>query len=202
MLRHGTTDAIVQKIVQSVDEPLNQQGLKEAGVLAERTTALSFAHLVSSPTVRAFQTAQVISKTVAQELIVSELFAERKRPSIFAGCAKNDEKYVAYRALEKEHFLESDWKLDDSESFTELQQRTKDALAYLLSLEGDVCVVSHEYICKFITTYILMGETVTPTVWQSTYRTMKMNNCAITVFKYQAGAWSLITWNDHAHFAE
>ena len=203
LIRHGATDGSVSGVQQSPETPLNIQGLKEAARIAARAEQLNFQTLVSSPAQRALETAEAIGSAVKQEMVLSDLFAERRRPTRFNGWDKKVPEYVAYREAEGVNLHNPDWKFEDSESYTELVERTKAAFDYLEKMSGDIAVVSHEFIAKFFVTYLLSAGTPTPELWAQMYTSLRLTNTGITVFQHSdVTGWQLLTWNDHAHFAE
>ncbi len=202
-VRHGATDGSVGNIQQSAQTPLNDLGVKEASLLAARAGSLQFETLYSSPAARASDTAAAVASITSHSVEVSDLFAERKRPSRFDGWDKTLPEYVMYREAEVANLHEADWKFEDSESFTELTDRTKTAFDLLQEKSGDTMVVSHEYIAKFFATYVLSSGVPTPELWAQMYKALRLSNTGITVFQYSPETnWQLLTWNDHAHFAE
>jgi len=77
-LRHGATDWNRRGLFQGrTDNPLNDDGIAQAHAAAEKLRALALAHVVSSPLLRAVQTAEIIanvaSKTVTLDRGLIEL---------------------------------------------------------------------------------------------------------------------------------
>ena len=63
-VRHGSTDSLEKKISQPDDEPLNERGASQAKELGKRFTNTKIDLVISSPHLRAVQTAKEISKDV------------------------------------------------------------------------------------------------------------------------------------------
>jgi len=75
--RHGETDYNVQKrYTGSTDIPLNANGLQQAKKLADSLSAVEFDMIISSPLLRAKQTAEVIHKLYNVPLVFINEFAE------------------------------------------------------------------------------------------------------------------------------
>src|SRR4051812_18769460 len=77
-LRHGATDWNREGRFQGrTDNPLNDDGIAQAHAAAEKLRAVALGHVVSSPLLRAVQTAEVIanlaSKTVTLDQGLIEL---------------------------------------------------------------------------------------------------------------------------------
>lgn len=70
-LRHGATDWNRQGLFQGhTDNPLNDLGIAQAQEAAEKLRALEFAQIVSSPLLRAVQTAEIIANAAAKTVTV------------------------------------------------------------------------------------------------------------------------------------
>jgi len=86
-VRHGSTDSLEKKISQSNDEPLNQRGLDQAKELGKRFANTKLDLIISSPHLRAVQTAKAINNNVQ----ISELFAEVRKPKEAIGQSKEND---------------------------------------------------------------------------------------------------------------
>jgi broad specificity phosphatase PhoE len=70
-LRHGATDWNRQGLFQGLtNNPLNDDGIAQAHAAVEKLRALEFAHIVSSPLLRAVQTAEIIANAAAKTVAV------------------------------------------------------------------------------------------------------------------------------------
>jgi broad specificity phosphatase PhoE len=70
-LRHGATDWNRQGRFQGrTDNPLNDDGIAQAHEAAEKLRAVSPAHIVSSPLLRAVQTAEIIANTASKTVAI------------------------------------------------------------------------------------------------------------------------------------
>jgi len=66
-LRHGATDWNRQGLFQGrTDNPLNDDGIAQAHAAAEKLRTVALAHVVSSPLLRAVQTAEVIANIASR----------------------------------------------------------------------------------------------------------------------------------------
>lgn len=82
-VRHGQTKGNVEKLVQSPDDPLNENGLLQAARIAERSKNIDFQKIIASDYPRAQQTAQAIAEANGMQIETSPLFRERLGPSQF-----------------------------------------------------------------------------------------------------------------------
>lgn len=66
-LRHGATDWNRKGLFQGhTDNPLNDDGIAQAHEAAEKLRAIEFGHVVSSPLLRAVQTAEIIANIASR----------------------------------------------------------------------------------------------------------------------------------------
>ena len=91
--RHGETDNNVQgRYAGSIDVPLNQNGLQQAEVLAQKLAGITFDVIVSSPMARARMTAETIFVYHPETpLEVIKHFAERS-VGVFEGLTREEAK--------------------------------------------------------------------------------------------------------------
>ena len=75
--RHGETDYNVQKRYSGcTDIPLNVNGLQQAEKLAQKLSDIKFDIIVSSPLLRAKQTAEIIQKSCGVPIVIMDEFSE------------------------------------------------------------------------------------------------------------------------------
>jgi broad specificity phosphatase PhoE len=68
-LRHGATDWNRQGLFQGrTDNPLNDDGIAQAHAAAEKLRSVALGHVVSSPLLRAVQTAEIIANTASKSV--------------------------------------------------------------------------------------------------------------------------------------
>lgn len=62
LIRHGQTELNQQKLIQGrSDHPLNEKGIAQARIAAERLSGVRFGAVFSSPLIRAVQTAKIVA---------------------------------------------------------------------------------------------------------------------------------------------
>lgn len=72
-LRHGATDWNRQGLFQGrTDNPLNDDGIAQAHAAAEKLRDLQLAHVVSSPLLRAVQTAEIIASVADRPVALDQ----------------------------------------------------------------------------------------------------------------------------------
>ena len=65
IIRHGKTELNKAKVLQGrSDFPLNEEGVRQAEEAAARLGDVAFAHVYSSPLIRAVQTAEIVAPQI------------------------------------------------------------------------------------------------------------------------------------------
>lgn len=76
-LRHGATDWNRQGLFQGhTDNPLNDDGIAQAHAAAETLRTIELGHVVSSPLLRAVQTAEIIANVAARTVTIERSLIE------------------------------------------------------------------------------------------------------------------------------
>ena len=202
-VRHGESEGNTGIFIQTAETPLTEKGVEQAKIIANRISNLEFDLLVASTYHRAIQTAEFISKVTKKPFITSDLLVERLRPSEQFNTLQNSlesqksqEQYLAAFVLGE--------KYKDGESYYEITNRAKAALEFLEKLpEEKIVVVSHGMFLRVICAVLLLKKHLNPQNCLEVMSTLKTKNTGITVIeKDENNDWRLVSWNDHAHFAE
>ena len=205
LVRHGETTYNQQELVQDGETQLTEQGQKQALRVAERLQQLDFAHLVVSDYRRTKQTAEPVIKSTGLEPVYSDLFREVRRPSEFFHTSRHTEEYQSFMKAERENFAANpNWHFSDEENFVDASNRAQKAFSFLLELEGDVAVITHGHFMRHMAAQIVSGFTLDGPLWQKMNSAFLASNTGIAVLEYfeDTAHWRIVTWNDHAHFAE
>lgn len=210
LVRHGETLANISHTWQDSTDELSPEGFMQADKLAERLEENTFDQAFCSSFVRARQTAEVVSNRLGISFTFSDLFTEVKNPSCTIGVKQENTpgnvvfEYLQMRdgASDKDNFRH-----EDEETFTELITRGRKALEILAKADGEtVLVVTHGTFMKTLVGLVLSQHEPSRSPSEIFYggRYMQTINTGITVLNYdeEKKAWSLLTFNDHAHFAE
>lgn len=208
LVRHGQSEDNVAPVFQSTDSPLNEQGKKQAGYIAQRIEKLDFDALIASPLTRAKQTADVIAQATGKQPEYSDLFVERIKPAYLNGKPYTDTKANRlWREWEKSLYTPGS-RTEDGESFDDLVARVDKALAFLQGRkEQSLVVVTHGYFLRIIIARVLLGDLLSGETLRNILKATAMENTGLTVLHYRPGfeekpAWRLWIYNDHAHLAE
>lgn len=201
-VRHGESVSNVNNVVQGLDDPLSLKGIEQARVIAERVKHLNASKLISSDAARAHETAKVIEEATGLAIEISPLFREVRRPSSLIGMMRMEETYQAFLKEERSRTGE-DWHFEDEENYHDLLARGTEALGLLEAHEDeDIIVLTHGHFLRFILMMVVMGEDTAPGLWKSFADKFVVTNTAITAMVHTGAEWRVLTWNDHAHFAE
>lgn len=210
LVRHGETRANISHIWQDSTDELTPRGFIQADNLAERLEGNTFDQAFCSSFLRAKQTAEAVSKRLGLNFIFSDLFTEVKNPSSTIG--ESYEKIpgnVVYEYIQKRDSAEDrdNFRLEDEETFSELIARARKALETLAEAEGEtILAVTHGTFMRTLVGVVLSQHEPERSPSEIFYgaRYMQTINTGITVLTYDEvkKVWSLLTFNDHAHFAE
>ena len=142
LVRHGETDGNAARILQRPDVPLNDRGLRQAGQLARRLSALGFARILCSDLLRARMTAAPLAARSGVAIEQSPLLQERNF---------GDLRGMAYAALSEDPFG-PDVRPPNGEDWPTFHARVADAFAFIVSrrrgVNGTVVVVTHGLVCR------------------------------------------------------
>ena len=209
-VRHGETLGNLAKAWQGPNDELSPQGFIQAETLAKRLAELQFDAVFCSSFKRAVQTAEVVAKRTGIAFSSSDYFVEVRNPSSTYGVVQEkvpgNEVYEYIQARDQSADKEN-FRYSDEETIAEVVLRARQALEFLAQSEGQsILVISHGTILKTITSVILSQHDKERPAAEIFYsgKYMQTTNTGITVAMYdEAGeTWSLLTFNDHAHFAE
>jgi ribonuclease H / adenosylcobalamin/alpha-ribazole phosphatase len=197
LLRHGQTLMSVQKrYAGRSDVPLTERGVQQAGAAAKRLASAGVGVIVTSPLLRAVQTAQEVAAAVGAPVVTDEGFRETDFGA-WDGLtfAEVRERWPAEMTA---------WLADPEEappggeSFAEVSQRVTDALHRVLAgQEGQtVLIVSHVTPIKTLVAAALLAPPA------ALYR-MHLDVAALSEIDWYAdGPAVLRSFNDTSHLAD
>lgn len=201
LVRHGNTDSLDNKISQSPDTPLNEQGIKQAEALAKRLKDENFDLIISSSMTRAKQTAQIIGKKFEE----SDLFVERIKPSQVVGKSKTDPEVSAiWNKVEDMYIIDQTWRYSDEENFEDLKLRGEKALDFLINKnKKKILVISHGAFIGVLFGLMMNKDQYDGKMFMKLDNFLWMKNTGISIFNYdEKRGWSIEGWNDRSHWME
>lgn len=185
LVRHGQTDWNFQEIIQGREDiPLNEVGKRQASQSAEALKAEEWDMIVSSPLVRAHETAQVIAHKVGIETIyLDERFVERN-----FGVASGKPVAEVRASI-------STGDVEGMETDEELVERCFLALQDIAerNVGKRIVIVAHSHAIKAILQAILPEEI--------TFQTPLKNAC-ISYVEKKEGTWNVLRYNVAEHIHE
>lgn len=203
-IRHGESEGNIGPVRQDAFSSLSNQGKDQASIMAERCAKLPIDVLLASTMTRAQETAGIIGDRINKEVVSSELFVERRRPSAQTGKPKEDTKVSLIDKEIWNNFGTPGYRHSDEENFEDLRDRARKALAYIASRpEEHIAVVTHGFFMRIIMAYVVFRERLTGKECELFMRTFHMENTGLTILKYMGDdkepPWWIWVWNDHAH---
>lgn len=204
-IRHGESEGNAGISGQSASSPLTEKGRKQAEFVAGRCMKLPVDVIISSSSVRATETAQIIADITNKSTEICDLFTERKSPSEIVGRLNDDLERLRVLNTIKDNFALPGYRHSDEENTDDLKERAKEALSYLAAREEqNILVVAHGFFMRMIMAYVLFGDDLTARECDACARVFHLENTGITVLGYDEKSnpempWWLWMWNDHAH---
>ena len=207
-VRHGQSEDNIAPVFQAPDSPLSEVGKEQAKSIADRVSKLSFEALLSSPFMRARQTAEAIAQATGKKPEYSELFGEAKKPIDLNSKSVDDPKAgEIWRAWQRSLYTPG-VRAEDGENFDDLLARVDQALSYLKEREEkSLVVVTHGFFLRTLVGRVLLGKFLSGDILRKFVSGSSTENTGLTVLRYnvrfgEGSDWRLWIYNDHAHLAE
>lgn len=211
-VRHGESILNAAGIRQSAEGGLSERGKEQAKLTGERMKERAVDTIISSTYERARETTAIINAcfSISRPIEFSPLLIERRNPKEIIGKSIDDLEVRKIVDNIDKSFHGDEYRYSDEENFLDLKKRAKDALDYLAERrEKNILVVTHGIFLRMIVAYILYGEDLTASMYNTLSFSNAANNAGITVCQYKKGLfgptpdkrWSLLAWNDYTHEA-
>ncbi|MCB1157371.1 MAG: histidine phosphatase family protein [Leptospiraceae bacterium] len=192
LVRHGETDFNLHNIVQGggIDSVLNEKGKRQAEALAQRLQGSGFQAdiMFSSPLKRAKETADILAKSLKQEVHTDSLLKE-------ISCGN----FEGQKWTELDPIIVNRVRRDPKETYPggegilHVHQRAEKFIQKMENLPvKSILIVSHGHFLRCFATALLSLEPLfTLQLFQ--------DNCAYSYFKKTEEFYKLIVWNDVSH---
>ena len=132
LVRHGESEINVSDVyMDDSSPPLTEVGKEQSRFLAMRAKNLKFDALIASPFERTKRTAEMIAAETGHDIEYSELFIERTLSRTLIGRSKSDPEAKARADAAWKSSEQDGEKIEGTESFSELKERARKALAFL-----------------------------------------------------------------------
>lgn len=191
-VRHGQSVDNASPVFQSINSSLSEKGRSQAKSIAERLSSVQFETLIASPVQRAKETAQYIAERTDKDVMFSDLFVERIKPTEIDGKPWTDaEANKIWRAWEESLYTPG-LRISDGENFDDTILRVDNALAFLKDrTESTLAVVTHGYFLRQVWWEIKNLITRTSmTLWQKANMEKKVK--CIWGIKLNSPPWKVI----------
>ena len=198
LVRHGQTDYNVQGRWQGfLDIPLNENGLKQAKLLAKSLKDYPIDVFISSPLNRALVTTETVAKIHGMEVAYTD---ERLREINFGDCAglNANEREKRFPAL-MELWKNRPWLVNfpNGESLRDMQYRGRLALEDAVAKYPGktIFIGAHSFINAVVLCSVLGLDT-------QHFPQIAQNNTCVNVLQYEDGLWKIVTMNSMAHLGK
>lgn len=141
LLRHGQTDSNLSGIIQgqSLDVPLNGEGIKQSKKVAELLKG-HIEKIISSDLLRAYQTAEIIGETLGISVETDKRLREMNygvwEGNFFSELMKTQEGRVWMESPSK-------WKIENSETVLDVQKRIVESVREHIQKFDRILFISH-----------------------------------------------------------
>jgi broad specificity phosphatase PhoE len=197
LVRHGESEWNAQnRLCGRSDVPLSEVGRRQATSVAERLKATPFEAFYSSPLLRAFETARLISESVGLEPV--------RDPRLVELDYGQWEGMTLAKVIEGNPEAFGAWDADPAqlappggETGLEAQQRVVSFLDFAAAKhpQGHVLVAFHKTVCRLAICYALG---IAPSEYR---RRLVLHNAALSIIQPRSDGWRLVTFNDTSHLA-
>ncbi|TET34125.1 MAG: histidine phosphatase family protein [Planctomycetota bacterium] len=194
MVRHGETDANVQKIFRGrLDPPLNDRGRLQAEAAGEVLRDVRLSRIYSSPLRRARETAAAIAEATGAEITASEKLIDIDFGD-WQGKRLVEVKEKYFAAYGRWVNSPASAKISGGESLSLVQSRAMDELRDIAGshMEGSIALVSHRVTLKTMMLGILDVDL-------DRFRNIRLNTACISIIEAENGEFSLVRMNDTYH---
>lgn len=206
-VRHGESNSNVDGIHRGSKAELTERGKQQAKDVASRIQRIGVDTLISSPYLRARQTAEIIGEACHLEIEESDLYIERKRPTDVHGLPHA---HPESRAIMKgifDSYTTDGHRHSDEENLDDLKERARTALSFLASHSGEkICVVTHGLFLRVLFASVLDSD-FSGSHLQNALKRLETSNTGISHFVLKEHfdefggetGWVVNQWNDSEH---
>lgn len=202
-VRHGEAEGNKYDFSQSPSTPLTATGRQQAVALAKRFSSLPVDRIISSTMKRAQDTAQYLGDAKGLPVETVDWCHETLKAKSLAGQSRQSTVYQDYLQNERANWANPNWRYEDGENFADILARVERGITWLEAQpETAIVVCTHGRFLRVLVSYLLHQKQLTAELELQTAAVLQDKNTGITWFTNQGQEWQLITWNDHASFAE
>lgn len=172
--------------------------------MAHRIKSVPLEIIISSTLTRAKQTTEIIQEYTQYPVEYSDLFIERQKPHTIIGQRRNDPNILAIEEAWKHSLFNVVDQVDGGDNYITLTDRAQKALQFLQGRpESTIGVVTHQFFFNTIMIKAVLGEAITPEIYQRLQEQYWLENTGIVIMqyhpKYSFSGWRVWTYNDCSH---
>lgn len=198
LVRHGETVYNAQKRVQGfLDIALNENGIKQAKLLAKSLKNYPIDVFIASPLSRAYVTTETVAKLHNMKIAYTDDRLKEINFGDFAGL--NPDEQMEKFPKETQQFYSTPWLVTfpNGENFRDLQYRARAALEDAVAkYHGKTIFIgAHSFVNKVIICSVLGIDL--EHFWH-----IEQSNTCVNVLECNDGVWSLMTMNSVAHLGK
>lgn len=198
LVRHGESEGNAANRYQTGDVLLNDVGRMQAAKRAETLKDKQITRILTSPFVRAYETAQIIHQALDARIPFDryDFLHELEAPTILKGRLKNDPDALIIKAEITANRLDRNYRHSDEETLFMLHQRVLNLLDYLVPFAHEnMLLVSHGGVIRMMLAYLHTQssdhEAVAKHLALEKDTQSPINNVGMIAFEYQQGQWRL-----------
>jgi len=203
-VRHGESDQNAEGIRQGPKGFLSEKGVLQVIDTAKRfpTKRGKPQIIISSPYERTRETAKIIAKELGLGLEYSDFLMERRNPSEIIGHSGEEKGVKSIIDRIDKSYHDDNLRYSDEENFIDLKERAKKLLSYITKREEKrIIMVTHHIFLKMVVAYILYGEELTASLYNTLSYFNPIDNAGMTICQYRTSwfgkeRWKVLTWND------
>ena len=207
-VRHGETKLNALGIRQGREGGLTEKGREQALATAKRFPQKKGKPqvIIASPYERTIETAGIIAKELNMPVEYSDLLMERRNPTEIVGHAGVEPETKHIVDLMDKSFHDDNYRYSDEENFTDMKERSRKLVEYIKNRpEERIIMVTHSIFLKMFISYLLLGEKLTASTYNTLSYLNPIENGGMTICSYAKQTrflrrpleeWDLIIWND------
>ena len=204
LIRHGKTDAHLEKRRQSPDTPLGEYGKKQALLMAERLNLEKIDYLYSSNWPRAIQTAEFVAKHTNIKINIHPHLHEIEKNKVLDDVSEDSDINLRFQKERAENSNDFDWKFDgEGESVNEVINRSRKVIDFLFENHPNdsVAIVSHGRFIALLISLLVLGTNYDKASLIKLYIAITVNNTGISSLYIdpESHQCKIICLNDHSH---
>ena len=186
LVRHGSTGANEGGRRQSPQTPLSEEGKLQAQKAARWLADKKIEVILSSPWMRAKQTAEIIASKLGKQISFLDILHEKAHHPDLYGASFDDEIHKEYVIEFSKNKNDIDWKLrGKGESTREMLERGMILGEMVLEKYEDkvLVVVSHAYFIKGFLTICLGGKNFETKKFKERFKTISVDNDGVSLLE-------------------